>query len=155
MWAYLHINIKQMPKWVYTKRYITWDMDRKSKTNEDRQWITAAQVDIFLEAIENDYTIKEACAAAKFTDTTYYNYMHNNDEFRMRVEWARTKLLRDAKDKVHEWVLNDKDGEFSLKVLKARCPEQYNTQRVETKAEVKAEVEHKDVDAMLIDYYEE
>jgi hypothetical protein len=81
--------------------------------------------------------------------------MHNDDEFRMRVEWARTKLLRDAKDKVHEWVLNDKDGEFSLKVLKARCPEQYNTQRVETKAEVKAEVEHKDVDAMLIDYYEE
>ena len=37
-------------------------------------------------------------------------------------------------------MLNDKDGEFSLKVLKARCPEQYNTQRVETKAEVKAEV---------------
>ena len=130
-------------------------MDRKSKTNEDRQGITAAQVDIFLEAIENDYTIKEACAAAKFSDQTYYNHMHNDDEFRMRVEWARTKLLRDAKDKVHEGVLNDKDGEFSLKVLKARCPEQYNTQRIETKNEVKAEVEHKDVDSMLIDYYEE
>ena len=52
-------------------------------------------------------------------------------------------------------MLNDKDGEFSLKVLKARCPEQYNTQRIETKNEVKAEIEHKDVDAMLIDYYEE
>lgn len=130
-------------------------MDRKSKTNEDRQWITAAQVDIFLEAIENDYTIKEACAAAKFTTQTYYNYMNSDEDFKMRVERARTKLLRDAKDRVHEGVLNDKDGEFSLKVLKARCPEQYNTQRVETKAEVKAEVEHKDVDAMLIDYYEE
>ena len=73
----------------------------------------------------------------------------------MRVERARTKLLRDAKDKVHEGVRNDKDGEFSLKVLKARCPEQYNTQKIETKNEVKAEVEHRDVDDMLIDYYED
>ncbi len=81
--------------------------------------------------------------------------MNSDEDFKMRVEWARTKLLRDAKDKVHEGVLNDKDWEFSLKVLKARCPEQYNTQRIETKNEVKAEVEHKDVDAMLIDYYEE
>lgn len=144
-----------MPKWVYTKRYITWDRDVKSKTNNDRQRITPAQIDIFLEAIENDYTIKEACAAAKFTETTYRNHMLNDEEFKMRVEWARTKLLRDAKDRVHDWVLNDKDGEFSLKVLKARCPEQYNTQRIESKSEVKAEVEHKDVDAMLIDYYEE
>lgn len=144
-----------MPKWVYTKRYITWDMNKKSTTNNDGTKITPAQIDIFLEAIENDYTIKEACAAAKFSDQTYYNYMHTNEEFKMRVEWARTKLLRDAKDKVHEGVLNDKDGEFSLKVLKARCPEQYNTQRIETKNEVKAEVEHRDVDSMLIDYYEE
>lgn len=130
-------------------------MNKKSVKNNDAYKITPAQIDVFLEAIENDYTIAEACAAAKFTTQTYYNYMHNDDEFRMRVERARTKLLRDAKDKVHEWVLNDKDGEFSLKVLKARCPEQYNTQRIETKNEVKAEVEHKDVDAMLIDYYEE
>jgi len=130
-------------------------MNKKSVKNNDATKITAAQIDVFIEAIENDYTIKEACAAAHFTTQTYYNYMNNNEEFKMRVERARTKLLRDAKDKVHEWVLNDKDGEFSLKVLKARCPEQYNTQRVETKAEVKAEVEHKDVDAMLIDYYEE
>jgi len=130
-------------------------MNKKSVKNNDAYKITPAQIDIFLEAIENDYTIAEACAAAKFTTQTYYNYMHNDDEFRMRVEWARTKLLRDAKDRVHEWVLNDKDWEFSLKVLKARCPEQYNTQRIETKNEVKAEVEHKDVDAMLIDYYEE
>lgn len=144
-----------MPKWVYTKRYITWDMNKKATTNPDWEKITEAQKDIFIEAIENDYTIAEACAAAKFSTQTYYNYMHTNEEFKMRVERARTKLLRDAKDKVHEWVLNDKDWEFSLKVLKARCPEQYNTQRVETKAEVKAEVEHKDVDAMLIDYYEE
>ena len=144
-----------MPKWVYTKRYITWDMNKKATTNPDWEKITPAQIDIFLEAIENDYTIKEACAAAKFSDTTYYNYMHNNEEFRMRVEWARTKLLRDAKDKVHMWVENDKDWEFSLKVLKARCPEQYNTQRIETKQEVKAEVEHKDVDQMLLDYYED
>lgn len=144
-----------MPKWVYTKRYITWDRDVKTKTNNDRQRITPAQIDIFLEAIENDYTIKEACAAAKFTETTYRNHMLNDEEFKLRVERARTKLLRDAKDRVHEWVLNDKDGEFSLKVLKARCPEQYNTQRIESKSEVKAEVEHKDVDAMLIDYYEE
>ena len=144
-----------MPKWVYTKRYITWDMNKKSTTNNDGTKITPAQIDIFLEAIENDYTIKEACAAAKFSDQTYYNYMHTNEEFKMRVDWARTKLLRDAKDKVHEGVLNDKDGEFSLKVLKARCPEQYNTQRIETKNEVKAEVEHRDVDSMLIDYYEE
>ena len=34
--------------------------------------------------------------------------------------------------------------QYLLKVLKARCPEQYNTQRIETKSEVKAEVEHKD-----------
>lgn len=144
-----------MPRWVYTKRYITWDMDKKSIKNNDATKITAAQIDVFIEAIENDYTIAEACAQAHFTTQTYYNYMHSNEDFRIRVEWARTKLLRDAKDKVHEWVLNDKDGEFSLKVLKARCPEQYNTQRIETKNEVKAEVEHKDVDAMLIDYYDE
>lgn len=130
-------------------------MNKKSTTNNDGTKITPAQIDIFLEAIENDYTIKEACAAAKFSDQTYYNYLHNDEEFKMRVDWARTKLLRDAKDKVHEGVLNDKDGEFSLKVLKARCPEQYNTQRIETKNEVKAEVEHRDVDSMLIDYYEE
>ena len=130
-------------------------MNKKSIKNNDATKITAAQIDVFIEAIENDYTIKEACAAAKFTTQTYYNYMNSDEDFKMRVEWARTKLLRDAKDKVHEWVLNDKDWEFSLKVLKARCPEQYNTQRVETKAEVKAEVEHKDIDAMLIDYYEE
>lgn len=144
-----------MPKGVYTKRYITWDRDKKSVKNNDWYKITEMQIEIFLEAIENDYTIVEACAAAKFTPQTYYNYMHTDEEFKMRVEWARTKLLRDAKDKVHEGVLKDKDGEFSLKVLKARCPEQYNTQRVETKAEVKAEVEHKDVDEMLIDYYED
>ena len=130
-------------------------MDRKTKTNMDGFGITAAQVDIFLEAIENDYTIAEACAAAKFSQTTYRKHMLNDEEFKMKVEWARTKLLRDAKDKVHQGVLNDKDGEFSLKVLKSRCPEQYNTQRVETKAEVKAEIEHKDVDDMLVDYYSE
>lgn len=142
-----------MPKGVYTKRYITWDKDRKTFTNNDT--ITENQKEIFLEAIENDYTIAEACAQAKFSTTTYYNHMRADEDFKIRVDWARTKLLRDAKDKVHEWVLNDKDGEFSLKVLKARCPEQYNTQRVETKAEVKAEVEHKDIDEMLIDYYED
>lgn len=141
-----------MPKWVYPKRYITWDRDRKTFTNNET--ITENQKEIFLEAIENDYTIAEACAQAKFTPTTYYNHMRADEDFKMRVEWARTKLLRDAKDKVHEWVIKDKDGEFSLKVLKARCPEQYNTQRIETKQEVKAEVEHRDVDDMLLDYYE-
>lgn len=50
---------------------------------------------------------------------------------------------------------NDETGEFSLKVLKARCPEQYNTQRIETKNEVVAEVEHRSVDEMLVDYYNE
>ena len=144
-----------MPKWVYTKRYITRDLNKKSVKNNDWYKITEAQKDVFIEAIENDYTIAEACAAAKFSTQTYYNYMHTNEEFKMRVERARTKLLRDAKDKVHEWVRNDKDGEFSLKVLKARCPEQYNTQKIETKQEVKAEVEHRDVDDMLIDYYED
>ena len=130
-------------------------MNKKSIKNNDATKITAAQIDVFIEAIENDYTIKEACAAAHFTTQTYYNYMNSDEDFKMRVEWARTKLLRDAKDKVHEGVLNDKDGEFSLKVLKARCPGQYNTQRIETKQEVKAEVEHRDVDSMLIDYYED
>lgn len=144
-----------MPKWVYTKRYITRDLNKKSTTNNDGSKITEAQKDVFIEAIENDYTIAEACAAAKFSTQTYYNYIHTDEDFRIRVERARTKLLRDAKDKVHEWVRNDKDGEFSLKVLKARCPEQYNTQRIETKQEVKAEVEHRDVDDMLIDYYED
>ena len=144
-----------MPKWVYTKRYITWDLNKKSTNNNEGVKITPAQLDVFIEAIENDYTVAEACAQAHFTVQTYYNYLHNDEDFRIRVERARTKLLRDAKDKVHEWVLKDKDGEFSLKVLKARCPEQYNTQRVETKAEVKAEVEHRDIDDMLIDYYED
>lgn len=144
-----------MPKWVYVKKYITWDRDKKSVKNNDGTKITASQIDIFMEAIENDYTIKEACAAAHFTETTYYNYLHNDEGFKMRVEWARTKLLRDAKDKVHEWIKNDKDWEFSLKVLKARCPEQYNTQKIESKNEVKAEVVTKDVDAMLIEYYED
>lgn len=130
-------------------------MNKKSVKNNDGYKITEAQIDVFLEAIENDYTIAEACAAAKFSLQTYYNYLHNDEEFKMRVDRAKTKLIRDAKSKVHDWVLNDKDGEFSLKVLKARCPEQYNTQRIESKHEVKAEVEHKDVDAMLIDYYEE
>ena len=130
-------------------------MNKKSTTNPDWEKITEAQKDIFIEAIENDYTIAEACAHAHFSTQTYYNYIHTDDEFKMRVERARTKLLRDAKDKVHEWVRNDKDGEFSLKVLKARCPEQYNTQKIETKNEVKAEVEHRDVDDMLIDYYED
>jgi hypothetical protein len=77
-------------------------MNKKSIKNNDATKITAAQIDVFIEAIENDYTIKEACAAAHFTTQTYYNYMHSNEDFRIRVEWARTKLLRDAKDKVHE-----------------------------------------------------
>ena len=144
-----------MPKWVYTKRYITRDLNKKSTTNNDGSKITEAQKDVFIEAIENDYTIAEACAQAHFTTQTYYNYIHSDEDFRIRVERARTKLLRDAKDKVHEWVRNDKDGEFSLKVLKARCPDQYNTQKIEAKQEVKAEVEHRDVDDMLIDYYED
>ena len=144
-----------MPKWVYTKRYITRDLNKKSVKNNDWYKITEAQKDVFIEAIENDYTIAEACAQAHFSTQTYYNYIHTDDEFKMRVERARTKLLRDAKDKVHEWVRNDKDWEFSLKVLKARCPEQYNTQKIETKNEVKAEVEHRDVDDMRIDYYED
>ena len=84
-------------------------MNKKSTTNPDWEKITEAQKDIFIEAIENDYTIAEACAAAKFSTQTYYNYMHSNEDFRIRVERARTKLLRDAKDKVHEGVLNDKD----------------------------------------------
>ncbi len=127
------------------------------KTIKNNDWykITEAQKDVFIEAIENDYTIAEACAQAHFTVPTYYNYLKSDEDFKIRVEWARTKLIRDAKDKVHDGVLNDKDWEFSLKVLKARCPEQYNTQKIETKNEVKAEVEHRDVDAMLIDYYEE
>ena len=144
-----------MPKWVYTKRYITWERDVKSIKNNDWYKITENQKEIFLEAIENDYTVVEACAAAKFSTSTYYNYLKSDDDFRMRVEWAKTKLIRDAKDKVHNWVLNDKDWEFSLKVLKARCPEQYNTQRIETKNEVVAEVEHRSIDDMLVDYYNE
>lgn len=144
-----------MPKWVYRKWYITWDMDKKTIKNNDAYKITENQKDIFIEAIENDYTVDEACAQAHFTRQTYYNYIKGDEDFKMRVDWARTKLLRDAKDKVHDWVLNDKDWEFSLKVLKARCPEQYNTQKIDTKNEVKAEVVTKDVDAMLIDYYEE
>lgn len=130
-------------------------MDKKTIKNNDAYKITENQKDIFIEAIENDYTVDEACAAACFTRQTYYNYIKGDEDFKMRVDWARNKLIRDAKDKVHHGVLNDKDGEFSLKVLKARCPEQYNTQKIDTKNEVKAEVVTKDVDAMLIDYYEE
>ena len=77
-------------------------MNKKSVKNNDATKITAAQIDVFIEAIENDYTIAEACAQAHFTTQTYYNYMHSNEDFRIRVERARTKLLRDAKDKVHE-----------------------------------------------------
>ena len=133
---------------------MTWDRDRKTVKDWTPLQITENQKEIFLEAIENDYTIAEACAQAHFTVPTYYNHMRSDADFKMRVEWARTKLIRDAKDKVHEWIRKDKDWEFSLKVLKARCPEQYNTQRVETKQEIKAEVEHRDVDDMLLDYYE-
>lgn len=144
-----------MTSWVYKRGYITWKMDKKTVKNNDATKITENQKDIFIEAIENDYTIAEACAQAHFAPTTYYNYIKWDEDFKMRVDWARTKLLRDAKDKVHAWVLKDKDWEFSLKVLKARCPEQYNTQKIESKNEVKAEVEYKDIDSMLVEYYED
>lgn len=75
--------------------------------------------------------------------------------FRWKIDFAKSKLVRDAKTKVHEGVENDETGEFSLKVLKARCPEQYNTQRIETKNEVVAEIEHRSVDEMLVEYYNE
>ena len=141
-----------MPKWVYTKRRIFWEDDAKSIP-----WnkITPEQLEKLVTAIEHDFTITEACAEAEVSRQTYQNYYRNNEMFRWKVDFAKSKLVRDAKTKVHQWVENDETWEFSLKVLKARCPEQYNTQRIETKNEVVAEVEHRSVDEMLVDYYNE
>lgn len=141
-----------MPKWVYTKRRIFWEDDAKSIP-----WnkITPEQLEKLVTAIEHDFTITEACAEAEVSRQTYQNYYRNDEMFRWKVDFAKSKLVRDAKTKVHEWVENDETWEFSLKVLKARCPEQYNTQRIETKNEVVAEVEHRSVDEMLVDYYNE
>lgn len=141
-----------MPKWVYTKRRIFWEDDAKSIP-----WnkITEKQLEKLVTAIEHDFTITEACAEAEVSRQTYQNYYRNDEMFRWKIDFAKSKLVRDAKTKVHKWVENDETGEFSLKVLKARCPEQYNTQRIETKNEVVAEVEHRSVDEMLVDYYNE
>lgn len=141
-----------MPKWVYTKRRIFWEDDAKSIP-----WnkITPEQLEKLVTAIEHDFTITEACAEAEVSRQTYQNYYRNDEMFRWKIDFAKSKLVRDAKTKVHEWVENDETWEFSLKVLKARCPEQYNTQKIETKNEVVAEVEHRSVDEMLVDYYNE
>ena len=141
-----------MPKWVYTKRRIFWEDDAKSIP-----WnkITEEQLEKLITAIEHDFTIGEACAEAEVSRQTYQNYYRNDEMFRWKVDFAKSKLVRDAKTKVHEWVENDETWEFSLKVLKARCPEQYNTQRIESKNEIVAEVEHRSVDEMLVDYYNE
>ena len=141
-----------MPKWVYKKRRIFWEDDAKSVP-----WnkITEEQLEKLVTAIEHDFTITEACAEAGVSRQTYQNYYRDNEMFRWKIDFAKSKLVRDAKTKVHEWVENDETWEFSLKVLKARCPEQYNTQRIESKHEVIAEVEHKTVDEMLVEYYAE
>lgn len=141
-----------MPKWVYPKRRIFWEDDARSLP-----WnrITEEQIEKLITAIEHDFTIWEACAEAGVSRQTYQNYYKNDEMFRWKIDFAKSKLVRDAKTKVHEWVANDKTWEFSLKVLKARCPEQYNTQKIETKNEVIAEVEHRSVDEMLVEYYNE
>lgn len=63
--------------------------------------ISEAQKQVFIEAIEDDCTIDEACAAAKFGRTTYYNYIDKDPDFKLRVEWAKSKLIRTAKSKVY------------------------------------------------------
>lgn len=141
-----------MPKWEYIKRRIHWESPERSVCVN---WITDSQKRIFISAIEDDWTIQEACAAAWFSRQTYQNRYRTDEEFRAEVDFARTKLIRDAKTKVHKWVDNDETWEFSLKVLKARCPEEWNTQRTQNTHEVVAEVEHKSVDEMLVEYYNE
>lgn len=140
-----------MPKWVYQKRKIYWDSELRSETH--RIW--DSQKRIFISAIEDDWTIQEACAAAWFTTQTYRNYYKNDEDFRNEVEFAKTKLIRDAKTKVHKWVEKDKTWDFSLRVLKSRCPNEWNTQRTENSHKIEAEVEHRSVDDMLLEYYAE
>ena len=57
---------------------------------------------IFISAVEDDYNISEACAAAGFSRQTYQNYYRDDPEFRAEVDFAKSKLIRDAKTKVHK-----------------------------------------------------
>lgn len=135
-----------------------WKEEAGSRMRDDftpANKIKDFQLLTFIRAIEDDYSIAEACHEAGFSRQTYLNYYNNDEDFRRWVDFAKTKMIRDAKSKVHKWVQNDETWEFSLKVLKARCPEEWNTQRTENKHEVVAEVEHKTVDEMLVEYYAE
>lgn len=57
---------------------------------------------IFISAIEDDYNISEACAEAGFSRQTYQNYYRTDEDFRREVDFAKSKLIRDAKTKVHK-----------------------------------------------------
>ena len=125
--------------------------ERKALENRDKwEW----QKRVMLKAVEDWCTITEAKQSARVNQNDW-KHMKEDDWFLQELEYAIDSDIRLAKSKVRLGLEKDDCEEFALKVLKAKRPSEYWTQIVNSKNEITAEVEHKSVDDMLIEYYQE
>lgn len=109
---------------------------------------------IMIKAVEDWCTISEAKQSARVS-VNDWKRMKEDEWFLQELEYAIDSDIRLAKSKVRLGLEKDDCEEFALKVLKAKRPSEYWTQIVNSKNEIKAEVEHKSIDDMLIEYYQE
>ena len=143
-------------------RYKTtlWVLDQRLAEAEFRERVVmkaeddASKKRIMIQAVEDWCTISEARQSAR-VDGKDWKRFKEDSWFLQELEYAIDSDIRLAKSKVRLGLEKDDCEEFALKVLKAKRPSEYGTQIVNSKNEIKAEVEHKSVDEMLIDYYNE
>lgn len=114
----------------------------------------ASKKRIMIKAVEDWCTISEAKQSARVSQKDWKR-MREDEWFLQELEYAIDSDIRLAKSKVRLGLEKDDCEEFALKVLKAKRPSEYWTQIVNSKNEIKAEVEHKSIDDMLIEYYQE
>lgn len=107
-----------------------------------------------VKSLEDGCTITEAKKAARVT-TEEWKEMQKDEWFLLELDYAIDSDIRLAKSKVRLGLEKDDCEEFALKYLKAKRPGEFGTQIVNTKNEIRAEVEHKDIDSILVDYYSE
>lgn len=116
--------------------------------------LDASKKRIMIKAVEDWCTISEAKQSARVS-VKDWKRMKEDEWFLQELEYAIDSDIRLAKSKVRLGLEKDDCEEFALKVLKAKRPSEYGTQIVNSKNEIKAEVEHKSVDDMLVEYYQE
>lgn len=97
--------------------------------------MTVAVVSKLLAALNNDYTIQQACAYAGIGSKTYYRWCEENKYFRQRMSEAKDMPLRRAREVVIG-AINAGDANLGFRFLERRDPEYKPKAEVDNKPEL-------------------